>query len=71
LLNEANLDKTSITWIISDNPMATKKELLSKFNEKQEGYPAWNAQKKLPAKLKTPQTKKKTAKPRPARKPVS
>jgi len=71
IFNEANLEKTSITWIISDNPRATKKELLSKFDGKQEGYPAWNAQKKLPAKPKTSKTKKKTARPRPARKPVS
>jgi len=70
LLNDGYLDKTSITWIVSDNPKATQKELLNKFDEKTE-YPAWNADKKQPAKPKAPETKKKTAKPRPARKPVS
>ena len=69
LLNDGYLEKTSVTWIISDNPRATQKELLNKFDEKQGGYPVWNVVKKLPAKPKASETKKKTAK-RPVRKPV-
>jgi hypothetical protein len=71
LFNDGNLEKAAVTWILSDDPQATQKELLNKFIEEQGGYPSWNVAKKLPAKPKAPETKKKTAKPRPVRKSVS
>jgi hypothetical protein len=70
LFNDDYWEKAAVTWILSDDPRATQKELLNKFNEEQGGYPSWNVAKKLPAKPEAPETKKKTAKPRPARKSV-
>jgi len=70
LFNDGYLEKAAVTWIISDDPRVTQKELLDKFIEEQGGYPSWNVAKKLPVKPKAPETKKKKAKPRPSRKPV-
>ena len=70
LFNDGYFEKAAVTWIISDDPRATQKELLNKFIEEQGGYPSWNVAKKLPVKPKAPETKKKKAKPRPSRKPV-
>ena len=56
-----------IPWWIKLN-----KDQVTKFNEVQGGSPAWNVAKKLPAKPRAPapETKKKTVKPRPTRKPA-
>ena len=71
LFNEGYLEKAAVSWILSDDPRTTQKDLLNKFIEEQGKYPVWNVAKKLPAKPKVPETKKKTATPRPARKSVS
>jgi hypothetical protein len=71
LLNGGYLEKAAVSWILSDDPRTTQKEVLNKFVEEQGGYPVWNVAKKLPAKPKAPESKKKTSKPRPARKSVS
>jgi len=71
LFNDGYLEKAAVCWILSDDPRATQKDLLSKFIEEHHGYPDWNVAKKLPVKPKAPAKKKKTTKPRPARKPGS
>jgi hypothetical protein len=71
LFDEGYMEKAAVSWILSGDPRATQKGLLEKFIEEQSGYPSWNVAKKLPAKPKTPKSKKKTAKPRPVRKPAS
>jgi hypothetical protein len=71
LLNEGYVEKAAVCWILSDDPRATQKELLEKFIVEQSGYPSWNVAKKLRAKPKVPEPKKKPAKPRPARKQAS
>lgn len=71
LFNEGYMEKTAVSWILSDDPRAKQKELLAKFIEEQSGYPSWNVTKKPPKKPKAPKPKKKTAKPSPTRKPAS
>ena len=71
LCNEGYMEKAAIIWIQSDDPKATQKELLEKFAVEQSGYRCWNVAKKLPAKPKAPEPKKRTAKPRPPRKKTS
>ena len=71
LFNEGYMEKAAVSWILSDDTRATQEELLEKFIGEQSGYPSWNVAKKLPAKPKAPEKKKKTAKPRSARKPAS
>ena len=46
LFDEGYMDKTAISWVLSDNPKAMQKELLSKFSEEHGELPSWNAKKK-------------------------
>jgi len=46
LLDEGYVDKTAISWVLSDNPKAMQKELLSQFNEEHGEFPSWNVKKK-------------------------
>lgn len=66
LLDEGYIEKTSISWMLSDNPKRLQQELLKNFKKEHGEYPTWNVSKKTPKKL---QTKTKPTKARPARKP--
>jgi hypothetical protein len=66
LLDDGYIEKTSISWILSDNPKTLQQELLENFKKEHGEYPTWNVSKKMPEK---PQTKTKPAKARSARKP--
>jgi hypothetical protein len=69
LLNDGYLEKVAISWMLSENPKLTQKELLENFNKEHGEYPSWNVSKKFPVipkpKLKTAS---KAAKPRPTHK---
>jgi hypothetical protein len=66
LLDDGYIEKTSISWMLSDNPKTLQQELLENFKKEHGEYPTWNVSKKMPEK---PQTKMKPAKARPTRKP--
>ncbi len=60
------IEKTSISWMLSDKPKTAQRDLLNKFGEEQGEFPMWNASKKKPVKAKaksksTPVTKQKTS----------
>jgi hypothetical protein len=67
LFDEGYIEKIALSWIVSDNPRVTQKELLSKFAKEEGAYPNWNAVKKLPEK---PKAKKKVAATRSVRKSI-
>jgi hypothetical protein len=71
LLNEGYMEKAAVGWILSDDPRVMQKELMDNFNREEAKYPSWNVSKKLTAKPKAPEIKKKTSRPPPARKSVS
>jgi hypothetical protein len=82
LFEDGYIEKTGISWVLSDKPKALQSEVLGKFMVEHGGYPLWNASKKSKKaskkllKLKKPQaiTKPavKTPKPRiPARAPAA
>ncbi len=58
LINEGYLEKVSISWMVSENPKITQKELMEKFKKEYGVCPAWNISKKVSA---IPQTKPKAA----------
>ena len=66
LFNDGYIEKTSISWILSDDPKTLQQELLENFRKEHGEYPTWNVSKKIPEK---PQTKTKPAKARRARRP--
>jgi hypothetical protein len=45
LFDEGYMDRTAISWILSDSPKAMQKELLTKFNKEHGEYPNWNTKK--------------------------
>lgn len=55
LFNDSYLEKVSISWLASENPKITQRELLEKFRNTHGQYPPWNAPKKVPAKTKPAQ----------------
>jgi hypothetical protein len=69
LLNDGYLEKVAISWMLSENPKLTQKELLENYKKEHGEYPAWNVSKKVPV---IPQRKSKAApkaaKPRPTHK---
>ena len=69
LLNDGYLERVAISWMMSENPKLTQKELIENFKKEHGEYPAWNISKKAPASPK-PKAKAtpKVAKPRPNRK---
>lgn len=67
LLDENYLEKTTISWMLSDNPKADQQELLDSFKKEHGEYPEWNAPRRPPIK---PKPAPKTAKARPTRKPA-
>jgi hypothetical protein len=58
LLNEGYLEKVNVSWVISENPKVSQKQLLEKFKNEHGEYPAWNVSKKV---LPKPQPKPKAA----------
>ena len=53
LFEEGYIDRTAISWILSDNPKAMQKELLTRFNKEHGEYPSWNVKKSPQEKPKT------------------
>jgi hypothetical protein len=75
LFDEGYIEKTAISWILTDKPRIMQEELLDKFKEANGKFPVWNAKKKLnvkPKKTPVPKPKKaaQRAKVRPITKPV-
>jgi hypothetical protein len=68
LFDDGFIEKVAVSWMISDDPKATQKELLENFKKEHGEYPTWNASKKPVAK---PQQAPKIVKANPAkRKPT-
>ncbi len=68
LFDDGYIEKTGISWVLTDKPKALQQELLEKFMKEHGEYPIWNASKKSPEKPQKPQVIAKTAKPRAPRK---
>ncbi len=60
LLDEGYLEKVSISWILTEDPKSTQKDLLETFKKEHGEYPAWNATKKAPAEPAPPAKAPKT-----------
>lgn len=56
LLNDGYLEKVVISWMLSENPKLTQKELMENFKKEHGEYPIWNISKKV---SEIPQTKPK------------
>ncbi|MCW4005769.1 MAG: hypothetical protein NWF04_04130 [Candidatus Bathyarchaeota archaeon] len=76
LFSDGYIETACISWLPSDNPKTTQKELLSNYKKEHGTYPIWNnPNKKAPQKTakttkpKTPHKTKAPAKPKPAEKP--
>jgi len=69
LFDDGYIEKTGISWVLSDKPKALQQELLEKFMKEHGEYPLWNASKKATKKPQKPRVTAKTAKPRASRKP--
>ena len=52
LLTEGYIERTDISWILTDKPKATQKELLAKFEKEHGAYPTWNVKKEILKKRK-------------------
>ena len=65
LLDDGYIEKTSISWMLSDDPKKLQLELLENFKKEHGEYPAWNVSKK---KTQKSQAKPKSVKARPAKK---
>lgn len=46
LLNDSYLEKISLSYMLTDTPKVTQKELLESFKKEHGEYPAWNVTKK-------------------------
>ena len=73
LFDEGYIEKTAISWILTEKPRIMQEELLAKFKEEHGELPAWNTKKKLLTKTKaTPAFKpKEKAAPAPKAKAVA
>ena len=58
LLDEGYLEKTAVSWALTDKPRLMQKELLAKFKEDHGDVPLWNNKKKLAVKTKAPSASK-------------
>ena len=65
LFKDGYIEKTSISWIASDDPKKTQQELLAKFKN----FPPWNAPRKKATKAKPKAKPKAKAKPKKVAKP--
>ena len=45
LFDEGYIEKTAVSWLLTDNPKTAQKELLENFKKEHGDYPAWNAKK--------------------------
>ena len=52
LFDEGYIEKTAISWILTDKPRIMQEELFAKFKEAHGEFPVWNAKKKLDVKPK-------------------
>jgi hypothetical protein len=52
LFDEGYIEKTSISWVITEKPRIMQEELLAKFKEDHGELPIWNTKKKLLVKTK-------------------
>jgi len=57
LFDEGYMDKTAISWILSDDPKSLQKELLTKFSKEHGEVPSWNVKKKSQQKATRPAAK--------------
>jgi hypothetical protein len=69
LLDEGFLEKTAISWMLTDDPKMAQQTLLDAFKKEHGAFPAWNVLKKVSVKPKAPVAEAKP-KPRSARKPA-
>ena len=69
LFDDGYLEKTGISWVVTDDPKTLQEELLTKFTKEHGQPPVWNASKnavkKAPEKPQKPKAPAKTAKPKP------
>jgi hypothetical protein len=70
LFEEGLLEKVLISWLSSEDPKTTQKELLETFKKEHGTLPAWNIKKPEKTQPK-PQQAPKTAKPQPHSKPAA
>jgi hypothetical protein len=68
LFKDGYMEKVSISWMTSEDPKATQRELLEKFKNEHGGNTPWNSPAKQP---KVAKPKAKSAKPAAKRKPAS
>ena len=69
LLNSGYIEKVTISWMTSNDPKETQKELLESFKKEHGEYPVWNTPKKVSADLKPkPKVPQKVTKVRPIHK---
>jgi len=52
LFNEGYIEKTAISWMLTEKPRVMQEELLVKFKEDHGEIPVWNTKKKLSVKTK-------------------
>jgi len=69
LFKDGYIEKTSISWIASDDPKKTQQELLAKFKNEHGDFPPWNAPRKKATKAKPKAKPKAKAKPKKVAKP--
>ncbi len=60
LLNEGYIERTAISWVLTDKPRAIQEDLLTKFEKEHGAYPTWNVKKEVPKKPKAKTAKAKT-----------
>jgi hypothetical protein len=71
LFEEGFLEKVLISWLPSEDPKTTQKELLEAFKKEHGTLPAWNIKKPEKTQPKPKQVIAKTAKPQPHSKPAA
>jgi hypothetical protein len=71
LFEEGYLEKVLISWLPSEDPKTTQKELLETFKKEHGNYPVWNIKKPEKNRPKPQQAAAKTAKPQPHSKPAT
>jgi len=69
LFDDGYIEKTSISWILSDKPKTMQMEMLNKFGEEQGEFPVWNTSKKKLVKVQSKKAPK--TKPKPTKTPVA
>jgi hypothetical protein len=62
LFNEGYIEKTAISWMLTNNHKTTQKELLENFKKEHGNYPLWNTENKMSTNPQIDIKPKKTAK---------